>query len=71
MSEKERLYHIVKTPAATGGKIKILVKYGKSPWRQSAALYWVNGFEGLTEKDQTEFAERIVTNLQQHQYKQL
>jgi len=69
--EKTRAYHLVKTPNATGGKIKILVKQGASPWKQAASLNWINGFAGLTEKDQTKFADRIVMNLLKHQYEQL
>lgn len=69
--EKIRAYHLVKTPNATGGKIKILVKQNVSPWKQAASLNWINGFEGLTEKDQTRFADRIVINLLKHQYEQL
>ena len=69
--EKTRAYHLVKTTNATGGKIKILVKQGASPWKQAASLNWINGFEGLAEKDQTKFADRIVMNLLKHQYEQL
>jgi hypothetical protein len=69
--EKPRAYHLVKTPSATGGKIKILVKQGASPWKQAASLNWINGFEGLTEAKQTDFAERIINNLIKHQYEQL
>jgi hypothetical protein len=69
--EKPRAYYLVKRPNATGGKIKILVKQGASPWKQAASLNWINGFEGLTENEQTEFAERIINNLIKHQYEQL
>jgi len=69
--EKPRAYYLVKRPNATGGKIKILVKQGASPWKQAASLNWINGFAGLTEKDQTKFADRIVMNLLKHQYEQL
>jgi len=69
--EKTRAYHLVKKPNETGGKIKILVRQGASPWKQAASLNWINGFEGLTEKDQTRFADRIVINLLKHQYEQL
>ena len=69
--EKQRTYYLVKRPNATGGKIKILVKQGASPWKQAASLNWINGFAGLTEKDQTKFADRIVMNLLKHKYEQL
>jgi hypothetical protein len=69
--DKPRAYYLVKRPNATGGKIKILVKQGASPWKQAASLNWINGFAGLTEAKQTAFAERIINNLIKHQYEQL
>ena len=69
--EKPRAYYLVKRPNATGGKIKILVKQGASPWKQAVSLNWINGFKGLTEAKQTAFAERIINNLIKHQSEQL